>query len=82
MRLATYSSMKSYQRVKVAGSSESMCAPFVNVNHLCRVPVKCSARSGQCPPVCSSVNWQARNTGAFTLFTNVTGARGSTSDGT
>jgi hypothetical protein len=29
-RRATYSARKSYQRVKVAGPSESMCVPFVN----------------------------------------------------
>ena len=37
-----------------------MCAPLVNVNHFQRVPVKREARSGQWPPVCSSVHWQAR----------------------
>ena len=31
----------------------------------------------QCSPVCSSVHWQARNTGTLTLSTNVTGASGS-----
>ena len=57
---ATYSSRKSYHRVNVAGSSESIWAPFVNVNHLRSVPVKCWARSAQWPPVCSSVHWHAR----------------------
>jgi hypothetical protein len=28
-------------RSSVAGSSESMCAPFVKVNHFLLVPVKC-----------------------------------------
>ena len=59
-RWATYSSRKSYQRSNVAGSSESMWSPLVNVNHLRRVPVKSWARSAQCAPVCSSVHWQAR----------------------
>src|SRR5689334_25015250 len=80
--LATYSSRKSYQRVKVAGSSESMCAPFVNVNHLRLVPVKCETSSGQWPPVCSSSNWHAMYTGDLIFFTNVTGASGSATLGT
>src|SRR6476661_9580634 len=82
LRRATYSSRKSNQRLKVAGSSESVCTPLVNVNHLRLVPVKCEARSGQWPPVCSSVNWQARNTGTLILWTNVTGASGSATLGT
>ena len=65
---------KSNQRMNVAGSSESAWTPFSNVNHFRRVPVKWFARAGQCPPVCSSVNWQARYTGALILFTNVIGA--------
>ena len=36
---------------------------MVNVNHLRAVPVKREASVGQCPPVCSSVHWQAMNTG-------------------
>src|SRR3954465_9828428 len=80
--LATYSSRKSYQRLKVAGSSESMCAPFVNVNHLRLVPLKCSARSAQGPPVCSSVHWQARNEGTSILCTKVIGESGSATLGT
>ena len=59
-----------------------MCVPFVNVNHLRRVPVKRRASAGQWPPVCSSVNWQARKTGALILSTNVTGASGSATRGT
>ena len=31
----------SYQRSNVSGSSESTCAPLVNVNHFSLVPVKC-----------------------------------------
>src|SRR3954468_14183419 len=81
-RFATYSDRKSNQRVNVAGSSESMWVPLVNVNHLRAVPVKRDASAGQCPPVCSSVHWQARNTGTSILFTNVTGASGSATDGT
>ena len=54
-----------------------MCAPLVNVNHFCVVPVKCWARSGQCPPVCSSSHWQAMNTGTLILLTKVTGSSGS-----
>src|SRR3954468_7330695 len=50
-RFATYSVRKSNQRVKVAGSSESMCVPLVNVNHLRCVPVKRLASVGQWPPV-------------------------------
>ena len=82
LRRATYSSRKSYQRVNVAGSSESACTPLVNVNHLWRVPVKCSARSVQWPPVCSSVNWQARYVGTLILCTNVIGDSGLATDGT
>src|SRR5437764_15404592 len=78
---ATYSSRKSYQRLNVSGSSESTCVPFVNVNHLGEVPRKCSARSGQWPPVCSSVHWQAMNTGTLIFLTNVIGANGSATDG-
>src|SRR4051812_1254442 len=81
-RLATYSDRKSNQRVNVAGSSESMWVPLVKVNHLRVVPVKREASAGQCPPVCSSVHWQARKTGTSILCTNVTGASGSATDGT
>src|SRR3954447_7209644 len=80
--LATYSIRKSYQRLNVSGSSESTWVPFVNVNHLRFVPVKCSARVGQWPPVCSSVNWQAMYVGTVILFTNVIGASGSATLGT
>jgi hypothetical protein len=68
--------------LNVAGASESMWVPLVNVNHFRRVPVKCSARSGQWPPVCSSVNWQARKTGDRIWSTKVIGARGSATFGT
>ena len=56
--------------------------PLVNVNHFRRVPVKRCASVGQCPPVCSSVHWQARYTGTLILCTNVTGASGAATDGT
>ena len=56
--------------------------PLVNVNHLRFVPVKCSARSGQWPPVCSSVHWQAMNVGTLILLTNVIGDSGSATAGT
>ena len=79
---ATYSLRKSYQRLNVAGSSESVWTPFVNVNHLWVVPVKCDTRSGQCPPVCSSVNWQAMYTGTLILLTNLIGLVGSAIAGT
>src|SRR3954469_13661555 len=75
--LATYSWRKSYQRLKVSGSSESTWVPFVNVNHLRRVPVRCSASVGQWPRVCSSVHWHAMYVGTLILWTNVTGASGS-----
>ena len=39
----------------------------MNVNHLRLVPVKRSTRFGQWPPVCSSLNWQARKTGTLIL---------------
>src|SRR5271166_2565409 len=78
---ATNSSKKSYSRLSVYGSSESTWAPFVNVNHLRSVPVKCSARSAQCPPVCSSSHWQAMKVGTFILLTNVTGSSGSATGG-
>src|SRR5437763_14503888 len=58
-----------------------MWAPFVNVNHLWLAPVKCWTRSGQWPPVCSSSHWQTRNVGTLILLTNVTGSRGSATDG-
>ena len=58
-----------------------MWAPLVNVNHLRSVPVKCSARSAQCPPVCSSSHWQAMNVGTSMLCTNVTGSKGSATAG-
>ena len=74
---ATKSSKKSYQRLNVLGSSESTCTPFVNVNHFWSVPVKCEGREGQCPPVCSSVHWQAMKTGAWILWTKVIGDSGS-----
>src|SRR4051794_39071490 len=80
--LATYSSRKSYHLLKVSGSSESTCVPFVNVNHFLVVPVMCSESVGQCPPVCSSSNWQAMNDGTLILSTNVTGASGSATFGT
>src|SRR3954469_14854698 len=79
---ATYSCRKSYQRLNVSGSSESTWVPFVNVNHFLLVPLKCSARSGQWPPVCSSVHWQAMNVGTLILSTNFTGESGSATDGT
>src|SRR5437899_8151709 len=78
---ATYSSRKSYQRLYVSGSSESMCAPLVNVNHFLDVPVKCATSSGQCPPVCSSCDWQAMNVGTLILWTEVTGSSWSANDG-
>src|SRR5689334_13924066 len=59
-----------------------MCVPLVNVNHLRVVPEKRLANVGQCPPVCSSVHWQARKTGTPILCTNVIGASGSATDGT
>ena len=65
----------------VSGSSESTWVPFVNVNHFFCVPVKCSARSGQWPPVCSSVSWQAIYTGTWIFFTNVIGDSGSATFG-
>ncbi len=76
-----YSSMKSNQRLNVAGSSESVCTPLVNVNHLRSVPVKCDTSAGQWPPVCSSVHWQARNVGTPILSTKVIGASGSATFG-
>src|SRR5438874_7377015 len=78
---ATYNERKSYQRLYVSGSSESMCAPLVNVNHFLFVPVKCETNSGQCPPVCSSWNWHTRNVGTLILCTNVTGSRASATAG-
>ncbi len=51
-----------------------MWAPLVKVNHFLVVPVKCSARSAQCPPVCSSSHWQAMKVGTLILLTNVTGS--------
>ena len=59
-----------------------MCVPFVKVNHLRDVPVNLLASVGQWPPVCSSVNWQARKTGDWIRCTNVLGARGSATAGT
>ncbi len=44
---ATNSDRKSYQRLNVAGSSESMCAPLVNVNHFWLVPVNFRTSSAQ-----------------------------------
>ena len=58
-----------------------MCVPFVNVNHLRCVPVKCSARSAQWPPVCSSVHWQAMYVGTLIFLTNVIGDSGSATFG-
>src|SRR6185295_19828831 len=78
---ATYSSRKSYQRLKVSGSSESTWVPLVNVNHFRLVPVMCSARVGQWPPVCSSVHWQAMYTGTWILWTKVIGDSGSATFG-
>ena len=68
--------------MNVAGSSESVWTPLVNVNHLRLVPVKCRGSDGQCPPVCSSVHWQARKTGTSILFTKRSGASGSATFGT
>src|SRR4051794_30121311 len=79
---ATYSERKSYQRANVAGSSESTWTPLVKVNHFLLVPVKCDASIGQCPPVCSSSHWQARNTGTLILCTKVSGSSASATDGT
>jgi hypothetical protein len=39
--------------------------------------VKRSARYGQCAPVCSSLNWQAMNTGTRIWLTKVDGLSGS-----
>src|SRR6476660_199571 len=78
---ATYSCKKSYQRLNVVGSSESTWVPLVKVNHFRLVPVMCSARVGQCPPVCSSVHWQAMNTGTWILWTKVIGDSGSATFG-
>ncbi len=80
--MATYSLRKSYQRLKVAGASESTWVPLVNVNHFLLVPVKFFASVGQWPPVCSSVHWQAMNVGTLILLTKVTGESGSATDGT
>src|SRR3989442_14560480 len=74
--LATYKLRKSYQRLYVSGSSESMCAPVVNVNHFLSVPVKCLTSSAQCPPVCSSCHWHAMNVGTLIFGTDVTGFSG------
>src|SRR5881275_2946655 len=74
---AKYIARKSHHRLNVSGSSESTWVPFVNVNHFRSVPLKCSARVGQWPPVCSSVNWQAMYVGTLILLTNVIGASGS-----
>src|SRR3954453_13539567 len=78
---APESDRKSNQRLSVAGSSESMWVPLVNVNHLWAVPVKCGTRLGQWGPVCSSVHWQGRNTGGAIRLTNFTGERGSATFG-
>ena len=56
--------------------------PLVKVNHFFWVPVKCSARVGQCPPVCSSVHWQAMKVGTSILSTKVIGETGSATLGT
>ena len=66
----------------MAGASESMCVPLVNVNHARSVPVNREASRGQWPPVCSSVHWQARNVGAAIRWTNRAGASGSATFGT
>ena len=55
--------------------------PLVNVNHFRFVPVKREASAGQWPPVCSSVHWQARNTGTSIRLTKVIGDSGSTTLG-
>ncbi len=73
--------MKSYQRLNVSGSSESVWTPLVNVNHLRFVPVNSSTIAGQWPPVCSSVHWQARKTGTSILWTNLIGDSGSATFG-
>ena len=73
--------MKSYQRLKVSGSSESMWVPLVKVNHFLSVPVMCAASVGQWPPVCSSVHWQAMKVGTSILWTKVIGASGSATFG-
>jgi hypothetical protein len=67
--------------LKVSGSSESTWVPFVNVNHLRLVPVNLEARVGQCPPVCSSVHWQAMKVGTLIRSTKVTGESGSATFG-
>ena len=56
--------------------------PFVNVNHFWSVPVMFLASVGQCPPVCSSVHWQAMKVGTLILSTNVIGDSGSATSGT
>ena len=55
--------------------------PLVKVNHLRCVPVNRRASVGQCPPVCSSVFWQAMKVGTVIFFTKVTGASGSATFG-
>jgi hypothetical protein len=72
---------KSYQRLNVAGSSESRGAVGE------REPLALRAGEvlgsvGQWPPVCSSVNWQARKTRTLISVTNVIGASGSATFGT
>src|SRR3954451_12783167 len=79
---ATYNWRKSYQRLKVVGSSESTCAPLVNVNHLRVVPVNCRTSVGQWPPVCSSCHWHAMKVGTLILLTKVIGSSGSATFGT
>ena len=55
--------------------------PLVKLNHLRLVPVKFAARVGQCPPVCSSVHWQAMKIGTLIRSTKVTGESGSATFG-
>ena len=58
-----------------------MWTPLVNVNHFRSVPVIAPPSVGQWPPVCSSVHWQAMNTGTLILSTNLTGESGSATRG-
>jgi hypothetical protein len=51
------------------------------VNHFLSVPVIRLASVGQCPPVCSSVHWQAMKTGTSILSTNLIGESGSATAG-
>lgn len=58
-----------------------MWVPFVKVNQALGARVKRAASVGQCPPVCSSVNWQARKVGTVMRSTKVRGASGSATSG-